>query len=218
MAGWETKYTPLSNINGGNKYTVDSQVTIEMFIVPIENAEYAVQTSENAKTIAQNASNTANEAKNAVNSKQNAINESNKLDYAYLKNVPTKLPASDVYEWAKESTKPTYTASEVGAYSKTEIDAKFKYYMHNIQVVLSTTSSGSKYYVAFQVVSTRNTAYGISSLPSSFSGKSFACSGMYGNNAVYLITIGSTPTIYYGSNSSISLLISSVTDNIIEIK
>lgn len=30
---------------------------------------------------------------------------------------PTTLPASDVYSWAKASTKPTYTASEVGAAS-----------------------------------------------------------------------------------------------------
>ena len=30
-------------------------------------------------------------------------------------NIPTSLPASDVYEWAKAPAKPTYTASEVGA-------------------------------------------------------------------------------------------------------
>lgn len=29
--------------------------------------------------------------------------------------IPTTLPASDVYDWAKAPTKPTYTASEVGA-------------------------------------------------------------------------------------------------------
>ena len=31
--------------------------------------------------------------------------------------VPTSLPASDVYSWAKAATKPSYTASEVGALS-----------------------------------------------------------------------------------------------------
>ena len=30
-------------------------------------------------------------------------------------NIPTTLPASDVYDWAKQPTKPTYTAGEVGA-------------------------------------------------------------------------------------------------------
>lgn len=35
--------------------------------------------------------------------------------YALKTQIPTTLPASDVYAWAKQSTKPTYTASEVGA-------------------------------------------------------------------------------------------------------
>lgn len=34
---------------------------------------------------------------------------------AYIKNKPDSLPASDVYPWAKEPSKPTYIASEVGA-------------------------------------------------------------------------------------------------------
>lgn len=34
---------------------------------------------------------------------------------AYKSDIPTSLPASDVYSWAKASSKPTYTASEVGA-------------------------------------------------------------------------------------------------------
>lgn len=33
--------------------------------------------------------------------------------------IPTSLPASDVYSWAKQSTKPTYTADEVGALPNT---------------------------------------------------------------------------------------------------
>ena len=34
---------------------------------------------------------------------------------ALSSDIPTTLPASDVYSWAKASTKPTYSASEVGA-------------------------------------------------------------------------------------------------------
>lgn len=34
---------------------------------------------------------------------------------ALTKDIPTSLPASDVYAWAKASSKPSYTASEVGA-------------------------------------------------------------------------------------------------------
>lgn len=33
---------------------------------------------------------------------------------AYIRNKPTSMPASDVYDWAKASTKPTYTKAEVG--------------------------------------------------------------------------------------------------------
>lgn len=33
---------------------------------------------------------------------------------AVIKNKPTSMPASDVYAWAKASTKPTYSKSEVG--------------------------------------------------------------------------------------------------------
>ena len=33
---------------------------------------------------------------------------------AWTSDIPTSLPASDVYAWAKEPTKPTYTKSEVG--------------------------------------------------------------------------------------------------------
>lgn len=35
--------------------------------------------------------------------------------FSDLSDAPTSLPASDVYSWAKSDTKPTYTASEVGA-------------------------------------------------------------------------------------------------------
>lgn len=58
---------------------------------------------------------------------EKTVNETEevKIDSAsgklYTKTIPTSLPASDVYAWAKASTKPTYTANEVNAMSK---DAK----------------------------------------------------------------------------------------------
>lgn len=42
---------------------------------------------------------------------------------AYIKNKPTSLPASDVYPWAKEPAKPSYSASEVGADEQGAADA-----------------------------------------------------------------------------------------------
>ena len=42
-------------------------------------------------------------------------NETSNSSAAYIKNKPTEMPASDVPAWAKATTKPTYTATEVGA-------------------------------------------------------------------------------------------------------
>ena len=39
------------------------------------------------------------------------------VDWTNVANAPSSFPASDVYAWAKASTKPSYSASEVGAVS-----------------------------------------------------------------------------------------------------
>ena len=36
------------------------------------------------------------------------------MDNAFIKNKPTSMPASDVYDWAKEPDKPSYNKSEIG--------------------------------------------------------------------------------------------------------
>ena len=60
------------------------------------------------------------------------------------KRLSNSRPASDVYAWAKESTKPKYTANEVGAYTKTEIDNKFTEKLtKDITVYVSTTGNDS---------------------------------------------------------------------------
>lgn len=58
------------------------------------------------------------ELKQSVTEAQNVQpdwNETSNSSAAYIKNKPTEMPASDVPAWAKAETKPTYTASEVGA-------------------------------------------------------------------------------------------------------
>ena len=42
-------------------------------------------------------------------------------DYVKQADIPTTLPASDVYGWAKAETKPAYTADEVGALPNTTV-------------------------------------------------------------------------------------------------
>lgn len=58
------------------------------------------------------------ELKQSVTEAQNVQpdwNETDNSSDAYIKNKPTEMPASDVPDWAKAETKPTYTATEVGA-------------------------------------------------------------------------------------------------------
>lgn len=67
----------------------------------------------------------SSEVQESLNKADSAIQDiSNKLDnsvytedkktFALKTEIPTTLPASDVSAWAKESTKPTYTATEIG--------------------------------------------------------------------------------------------------------
>ena len=46
------------------------------------------------------------------------------VEYNEILHRPTSLPASDVYPWAKNPLKPTYTAYEVGTLSSGEIEAE----------------------------------------------------------------------------------------------
>ena len=51
----------------------------------------------------------------------------NKSQFAKKSDIPTTLPASDVYAWAKASTKPSYSASEVGAAAKASLSSGLGY-------------------------------------------------------------------------------------------
>lgn len=44
------------------------------------------------------------------------------VEYSEILHRPTSLPASDVFPWAKNPTKPAYSAWEIGTYSTDEID------------------------------------------------------------------------------------------------
>lgn len=51
-----------------------------------------------------------------INSKLNGkANSSHNHTKSQITDFPTSMPASDVYSWAKQSSKPSYSASEVGA-------------------------------------------------------------------------------------------------------
>lgn len=59
--------------------------------------------------------NKADSAIQDISSKvDNSAYSKDKKNFALKTEIPTTLPASDVSAWAKESTKPTYTATEIG--------------------------------------------------------------------------------------------------------
>ncbi len=55
--------------------------------------------------------------------------------------IPTSLPASDVYSWAKQPTKPTYTAAEVGAATPAYVDNK-------VNEIIKSAESIPEYWLA----------------------------------------------------------------------
>lgn len=55
-----------------------------------------------------------NKADSAIQDISNKVNTEDKKTFALKTEIPTTLPASDVSAWAKESVKPTYTATEIG--------------------------------------------------------------------------------------------------------
>lgn len=111
-------YAKLTDIPSLSGYATQSWVEGKKYLTAIPS-EYITET----------------ELSNTLGGYQTKITSSNKLAYSLisgtptlaavatsgkysdLSGVPTSLPASDVYAWAKAATKPTYTASEVGALS-----------------------------------------------------------------------------------------------------
>ena len=68
------------------------------------------------------------------------------VDYAKKTDIPKSLPASDVYAWAKQPNKPTYTYSEVGAdksgSANTALDSAKKYTDQKIASIPTPDVSG----------------------------------------------------------------------------
>lgn len=108
-AGTNPHGTTKSDVGLGN---VDNTSDMDK---PISTAvQEAISTHENNSTIHITADERTqwNKAEENVQSDW-SVSDSN--SDAFIKNKPTSLPASDVSDWAKEPTKPSYTATEVGA-------------------------------------------------------------------------------------------------------
>lgn len=58
-----------------------------------------------------------------------------------ITDFPTSMPASDVYSWAKASSKPSYTASEVGAAAASHTHAKSEVGLGNVDNTADSAKS-----------------------------------------------------------------------------
>ena len=93
----------------------------------------------------------------------NDIPEVDLEPYALKTEIPTTLPASDVYAWAKASTKPTYSASEVGALASNGTAVNASKVANALTISLNGTSQGA--YNGSAVKNINITASSVGALP-----------------------------------------------------
>lgn len=116
---------------GGHAYYAGEGLTLNNYTFSADVTESDLNavsaTATNAATQASNASATAGAAQQAATRAQGTADGKADKSHTHVKaditDFPSSLPASDVSAWAKAATKPTYTASEVGAATKSHTHA-----------------------------------------------------------------------------------------------
>ena len=115
--------------------------------------------------------------------------------YALKTEIPTTLPASDVHDWAKEATKPTYTASEVGALASDGTAVNASKVSNALTISLNGTSQGA--YDGSAVKNINITASSVGALASNGT----AVNASKVNNALTLQIAGTTKNTFNGSSA-----------------
>ena len=116
---------------GGHSYYAGEGLTLNNYTFSADVTESDLNavsaTATNAATQASNASAEAGAAQQAAEKAQETADGKADRSHTHVKaditDFPASLPASDVSAWAKAATKPTYTASEVGAATKSHTHA-----------------------------------------------------------------------------------------------
>lgn len=116
---------------GGHSYYAGEGLTLNNYTFAADVTESDLNavsaTATNAATQASNASAAAGAAQQAAEKAQETADGKADRSHTHVKaditDFPASLPASDVSAWAKAATKPTYTASEVGAATKSHTHA-----------------------------------------------------------------------------------------------
>ena len=110
-----TDHTLLSNIGTMTHAQLETAISLNTAKVSFDSVSSARLTNTSG-------TNTGDETASTIKTKLGitTLSGANTGDqdlsgYAHLTDIPTTLPASDVYPWAKQSTKPTYVWSEIGS-------------------------------------------------------------------------------------------------------
>ena len=116
---------------GGHSYYAGEGLTLNNYTFSADVTESDLNavsaTATNAATQASNASAAAGAAQQAAEKAQETADGKADRSHTHVKaditDFPASMPASDVPAWAKAATKPTYTANEVGAATKSHTHA-----------------------------------------------------------------------------------------------
>ena len=105
----------LSNVENKSSATIRGELTKDNvtkalgYTPPTTNTTYGVATSSSLGLVKSGTDITVDASGNvSVNNNSHTHTKSNITDF------PSSMPASDVYSWAKQSSKPTYTKAEIG--------------------------------------------------------------------------------------------------------
>ena len=133
---------------GSNHVTVDAELSTTS-TNPVQNK--VIKSALDGKSNTGHTHDDRYYTESEMNAKLNAkANSSHTHTKAQITDFPTSMPASDVYSWAKQPHKPSYTASEVGAASAS--------HSHSYLPLAGGTVSGNVY---FTPVGEKATAAGI---------------------------------------------------------
>ena len=104
---------------GGHAYYAGKGISINNYTInaDIDSADLDIvrNKADSACTLASNASAAAGKAQQTADAKADKEHKHTKVD---ITDFPASMPASDVSDWAKADTKPSYTPDEVGAAPK----------------------------------------------------------------------------------------------------
>lgn len=149
---WETTYTDLTKVNGGNEYEDGDAITTDSVNVPIKNSAYAIQVANEAKIYAENAMNQT-QREPVVEYVDNSANYAGITSFSLTKsgiyNIEIYGSFSSTYDIFE-----TYTISII--YDKDQVGDSTYYPIINLSNTLKVRAYANRGYLEIQNISNGN--------------------------------------------------------------